>query len=73
MSVGYLVVDEGYDIMITDISDVFYLSTNTPMGEKIIAKYTDSIDAEDRNTDKFQKLMKERISKFEMKFNTDVI
>lgn len=71
-SVGCLAVDEGYDIMMTDMGSNFYISTNTPRGEKIIEKYTHSIEANNDDHDKFQKLMKERKDIFEMKFTTDV-
>ena len=71
-SVGCLDVDKGHDIMITDIGDIFYLSINTPMGEKIIEKYTTSVEVSSEDINKFEELMKEREDKFEMKFNTDV-
>ena len=71
-SVGCLEVDEGYDIMMTDIGSNFYISINTPAGEEIIEKQTNSIEASIEDKGKFEKLMKERKDKFEMKFATDV-
>ena len=71
-SVGCLDVDEGYDIMMTDIGHGFYISINTLIGEEIIEKYTNSIEASIDERDKFEKLMKGRKDKFEMKFTTDI-
>ncbi len=71
-SVGCLDVDDGYDIMMTDIGSNYYVSINTSIGAEIIEKYTKPIEAADGDREKFQKLMEERKNGFEMKFDTDV-
>ncbi len=71
-SVGCLDVDDGYDILMTDIGDSFYTSIKTPMGEAIIRKYSKSVDIKKEDKDTFLKLRKERKDRFEKKFTTDV-
>ena len=71
-SVGCLDVDDGYDIMMTDIGSSFHLSIKTPMGQEIFDRYANLVEVSNEDRDKFRKLIKERIDKFEMKFATDV-
>ncbi|MCP4264946.1 MAG: Ni/Fe hydrogenase subunit beta [Candidatus Brocadiaceae bacterium] len=72
VSVGCLDVDEGYDIMLTDIGDDFYVSIKTPLGVEIVKKYAKYINVSKEDKDKFLELIKDRSAKFDMKFTTDV-
>jgi sulfhydrogenase subunit beta (sulfur reductase) len=71
-SVGCLDVDDGYDILMTDIGDCFYTSIKTPTGGEIVKKYSKHSDAKKDDKDKFLKLKKERKNRFEKKFATEV-
>lgn len=71
-SVGCLNVDDGYDIMITDIGDNFYTSIKTPQGEEIARKYSKYTDAGEEERKRFLRLKNDRESKFENKIKTDI-
>ncbi len=71
-SVGYLDVEDGYDIMLTDIGDEFYISIKTDIGKEIIKKFAMYDNASKDGKDKFLKLIKERTGRFDMKFAADV-
>ncbi len=71
-SVGCLDVDDGYDIMMTDIGDSFYTSVNTPQGEEIVRNYAKYTDAGEEGKEIFLRLRDERAGKFDNKINTDI-
>ena len=71
-SVGCLDVDNGYDIMMTDIGSSFHILIKTPLGEQLIDKYINSIEANNEDKDKYRNLIMERKDNFEMKFTTVV-
>src|SRR3989338_8436020 len=71
-SVGCLNVDDGYDIMMTDLGDSFYTSVKTLQGEEIIRKYSEYTEACKEDRERFLRLKNERENKFENKIKTDV-
>ncbi len=71
-SVGCLEVEDGYDIMMTDIGDSFYTSVKTKQGEEIVRKYSKYTDASKDNKNIFLRMKNEREGKFENKINTDI-
>ena len=71
-SVGYLDVDDGYDIMMTDIGDTFYTTWKTLKGEEIIRKYAKFLEAKSEDRDKFTRMKSERQDRFENKIKSDV-
>lgn len=71
-SVGHLEVEDGFDLLMTDVGDGFYTSVKTPIGEKIVKKHSKFLDAGESDKGKFEKLREERKGKFDKKFNTDV-
>lgn len=71
-SVGCLDVDDGYDIMMTDIGDCFYTSIKTPQGEEIVRKYSKYTDAGEEERKRFLRLRNDREGKFENKIKTDI-
>lgn len=71
-SVGCLDVDDGYDIMMTDLGDYFYILLETLQGEEMIRNYAKYKDASEEDREKFLKLKNEREGKFENKIKTDV-
>jgi ferredoxin len=71
-SVGCLDVDDGYDIMMTDIGDCFYTSIKTTQGEEIVRKYSKYTDAGEEDRKRFLRLRNEREGKFENKIKTDI-
>ena len=71
-SVGCLNVDDGYDIMMTDLGESFYTSVKTLRGEEIIRKYSEYTEACKEDSERFLRLKNERENKFENKIKTDV-
>lgn len=71
-SVGCSEVDEGYDIMMTDIGNSFYTSIKTTIGDEIAKKYSKFVNVKEEDKDTFLKLRKKRKERFEKKFKTDV-
>jgi len=71
-SVGCLEVDDGYDVMMTDIGTKFYTVVRTSRGEELISKYADFADAEDEDKEKYLQLKKKREGLFDYKFKADL-
>ncbi len=71
-SVGCLNVDDGYDIMMTDIGDYFYTSIKTSQGEEIVRKYSKYTGAGEEDRKRFLRLRNDREGKFENKIKTDI-
>ncbi|MCP5005741.1 MAG: Ni/Fe hydrogenase subunit beta, partial [Planctomycetes bacterium] len=71
-SVGHLEVEEGFDILMTDIEDGFYVTVKTQAGEEIAKQHSSFLDVGEDKNNKFEKSRNKRKGKFEKKFNTDV-
>ncbi|GAX59837.1 hydrogenase [Candidatus Scalindua japonica] len=70
--VGCLDVDDGYDIMMTDIGDSLYTSVKTEMGEEIVTNFAEYTVAGEEERQRFRELRSEREGKFEKMINTDI-
>ncbi|KAA3605711.1 MAG: Ni/Fe hydrogenase subunit beta [Candidatus Scalindua sp. AMX11] len=71
-SVGCLDIDDGYDIMMTDIGGVFFTTVKTPQGEEIVKKYVEYTIAGEEESERFLKLRSDRKGRFDNKIETEV-
>ncbi len=71
-SVGCLDVEEGFDMLLTDIGDCFYASIGTAQGEAIIKENARFTHAGKHEDEKICRMKEERKGRFEKKFLTDV-
>lgn len=70
-SVGCLNIDDGYDIMMTDMGDDFFTSVKTRQGEELVKKYAEYTVAGQEDVERFLKLRSDREGRFENKIKTD--
>lgn len=71
-SVGCLDVEDGFDVLLTDMGDCFYALIGTAQGEAIIRKNARFINANKSDDEKIKCMKEERRGLFENKFATDI-
>lgn len=63
-SMGTATVDEGFDLMLTDIGDAYFVTIGTNKGDSLIKKYAKGKDATAADEEKRDKARKEALKKF---------
>ncbi len=71
-SVGCLEVEDGYDIMMTDIGDSFYTEVESKQGDEVVRKYSKYTEAGEREMETFLRLRNARNDKFDNKIRTEI-
>ncbi len=71
-SMGTATVESGYDIMITDIGDQYYLEIGTSKGQELIDKYGKTTDASTDESARAEKAKENVLLRFERRLNFPV-
>jgi len=65
-SMGTAVTDEGFDLMLTDIGDSYFVTVGTTRGESLLKKYAKGKDAKGGDLEKRDKARKEALKNYKV-------
>ena len=71
-SMNTATVEEGFDLMLTDIDDSYAIEIGSKKGEQLLNGFSNVVDAKDKDKEKVEEFKNTIISKFEKRLNFQV-